>query len=190
MQKAASTTAYFYCLENDPRKNDCISIYRGLLSQLLQHCQDLIPFCYEKLSSHGELNLTSLALAEKLLKLFIEKIPKLFFIIDGLDECDTTQRTLVLTFLTSIVERWDDREPGKLCVLFISQDFPDIRKTLQTATVMDLTPEDNKNDIKAYVLDWSNKIQQKYEIDDKDIDFIKESTLVRSKGTTPCGKRI
>jgi len=66
----------------------------------------------------------------------------------------------------------------------------DIRKTLQTATVMELTPEDNKNDIKAYVNDWSYKIKQKYRIDDRDIEFIKESTLVRSRGTAQCWKMI
>lgn len=175
--------AYFYCQENDPEKNDCISIYRGLLSQLLNRCRELIPYCYEKCLFSGELNLTSLALAEQLLKLFFEKIPKQFIIIDGLDECNPAQRKLVLLFFTSMVDKCDEREPGKLRVLFVSQDFPDIGKALQTADVMKLTPDDNKNDIKAYVYDWSKKIRSKYHLNDEQIEFIQESTLIRSQGS-------
>jgi hypothetical protein len=153
------------------------------LSQLLNHCRELIPYCYEKYLSSGELNLTSPALAERLLKLFLEKIPKQFIIIDGLDECNPAQRKLVLSFFTSMVDRCDEREPGKLRVLFVSQDFHDIGKALQTADVMKLTPEDNENDIKAYVHDWSKRIREKYLLNDEQIEFIQESTLIRSKGS-------
>ncbi|RFU25373.1 hypothetical protein B7463_g10968, partial [Scytalidium lignicola] len=182
LQDTSCTTGYFYCQEDDPEKNDCISIFRGLLSQLLNHCRDLIPYCYEKYLSSGEVNLTSPTLAQQLLKLFFEKIPKQFIIIDGLDECNPVQRKSVLSFFTSIVDRCDEREPGKLRVLFVSQDFPDIGKALQTADAMKLTPEDNKNDIKAYVCGWSKKIREKYGLNDEQIDFIQESTLIRSQG--------
>jgi hypothetical protein len=126
--------------------------------------------------------LTSSALAEQLLKLFFEKIPKHYIIIDGLDECNPAQRKLVLTFFTTIVDRCDEREPGKLRVLFVSQDFPDIGKALQTATIMKLTPEDNKNDIEAYINDWSKKIEKKYSVGIEEVEFIQESTLIRSQG--------
>jgi hypothetical protein len=150
----------------------------------LNHCRELIPYCYEKYLSSGELNLTSPGLAEQLLKLFFEKIPKQFIIIDGLDECKPAQRKLVLSFLTSMVDRCDEREPGKLRVLFVSQDFPDIKKSLQTASVMKLTPEDNKDDIVAYVHDWSKKIREKYYLNDEQVEFIQESTLIRSQGSS------
>jgi hypothetical protein len=82
-----------------------------------------------------------------------------------------------------MVDRCDKGEPGKLRVLFVSQDFPDIRKSLRAADVMKLTPEDNKNDIVAYVYDWSKKIKEKYYLNDKQVKFIQESTLVRSQGS-------
>jgi len=41
-------TAFFYCNEEDPRKNDGISVLRALLSQLLCGCPLLIPFCQER----------------------------------------------------------------------------------------------------------------------------------------------
>jgi hypothetical protein len=83
-----------------------------------------------------------------------------------------------------MVDRCDEREPGKLRVLFVSQDFPDIKKSLQTASVMKLTPEDNKDDIVAYVHDWSKKIREKYYLNDEQVEFIQESTLIRSQGSS------
>jgi hypothetical protein len=184
LQDTSCNTGYFYCKEEDPEKNECISIYRGLLSQLLNHCRELIPYCYEKYLSSGELMLTSTANAEQLLKLFFEKMPKpkQFIIVDGLDECSAAQRKLVLTFFNTIVDLCDEREPGKLRVLFISQDFTDIGKALQTATVFKLTSEDSKKDIKFYVQDWSKRIAQKYPLTIEQVEFIEESTLVRSQG--------
>jgi hypothetical protein len=183
LEDRSSTTAYFYCKESDPEKNDCISIFRGILSQLLNQCRELIPYCYDKFLSSGDLTLTTQSLAEQLLRLFCEKITKQFVIIDGLDECDSAQRKLVLSFFMTMVDRCDEREPGKLRVLFVSQHFPDIEKALQTATVLKLTSEDNKNDIKAYVRDWCGKIQQKYDLEMDKVEYIQESTCIRSKGT-------
>ncbi len=182
LQDTSRATGYFYCQEDNPEKNDCISIFRGLLSQLLNHSRELIPYCYEKYLSSGELHLTSPALAKQLLKLCFEKIPKQFIIIDGLDECNPAQRKLVLSFFTSVVDKCDEREPGKLRVLFASQDFTDIGNALQTGDIMKLTPEDNKNDIKAYVHEWSKKIKEKYYLNDSQIEFIEESTFIRSQG--------
>ena len=185
LNNASDAVSYFYCREDDPEKNDCISIFRGLLSQLLNHCRDIVPFCHEKHLQSGELNLTSLGLAERLLTLVFEMIPKQFIIIDGLDECDIVQRKSVLALFTSIVERLDEREPGKLRILFVSQDFSDIRKALETATVLDLSKEDNKNDIKSYINHWSKMIEQKYHLNTEDTEFIQESTLIRSQGIAP-----
>ncbi|KAE9374277.1 hypothetical protein N431DRAFT_371745 [Stipitochalara longipes BDJ] len=176
------TTSYFYCRLDDPEKNDCISIYRGLLSQLLNRCREIIPYCYDKYLSSGEVNLTSTALAEQLLKLFFEQIPKHFIIVDGLDECNPAQRKLILTFFNAMVDRCDEREPGKLRVLFVSQNFSDISKALPTATVVNLTPEDNKNDIKAYIKDWSKKITRFYELTASQTEHMEETTMIRSQG--------
>jgi hypothetical protein len=127
----------------------------------------------------GELTLTTTLLAEQLLKLFLVRIPKLYIIIDGLDECVPLQRMLVLSFFTTAIHL----DPGKLRVLFVSQNYPDIEKALRTTVVFTLTAEDNENDIKTYVRDWSLKIQQKFSLEMDIVEYIQESTCIRSKGT-------
>ncbi|TVY15598.1 Vegetative incompatibility protein HET-E-1 [Lachnellula arida] len=178
----ACTTTYFYCKENDSEKNDCISVFRALLKQLLGQCMELVPYCYDKISSTGELTLTTTALAEQLLKIFFEKLGRQFIVIDGLDECDLAQRKLLLSFFTKMVDHCDERDPGKLRVLFVSQSSPDIEKALQLATVLRLTAEDNKNDIATYVGHWCTKIQRKYDLESSTVEFIRESTCLRASG--------
>jgi len=163
-------------------KNDCISVSRGLLSQLLNQCRELVPYCYDKFHSSGELILTSPTLAEQLMKLFCEKLPKQYIVIDGLDECDPSQRKLILSFFTAMVDRCDELDPGKLRVAFVSQYFQDIAKALQSAQELKLKPEDNKHDIEVYVRAWCIKIQQKYGLGTDQIKYIQESTCIRSQG--------
>jgi hypothetical protein len=146
----------------------------------LNQCRELVPYCYDKSVSSGELTLTTTSLAMQLLKLFFERIPKSYIIIDGLGECDHMERKLVLSFFMTIVDHLD---PGKLRVLFVSQDYPDIGKALPTAVVFTLTAEDNENDIKTYVRDWSLKIQRKFSLEMDIVEYIQESTCIRSKGT-------
>jgi hypothetical protein len=182
LKDSSAATVYFYCNENDTEKNDCMSIYRGLLSQLLYHCRELVPYCYDKRQISGELTLTTPDLAQKLLTLFCDRIAKQYVIIDGLDECDFAQRKQVLSFFKTVVDHCDALDPGKLRVLYVSQNYSDIAKALQTAPILNLTAEDNKNDINAFVRHWCEKIQQKFEIDIDKVDYIEESTCIRSKG--------
>jgi hypothetical protein len=80
------------------------------------------------------------------------------------------------------VDRCDEREPGKLRVLFVSQVCPDIDKALRTSTVFKMTAEDNRKDITTYVSDWSTKIKNKYALESDIVEDIQESTCIRSQG--------
>jgi hypothetical protein len=176
------STVYFYCKENDPQKNDCLSILRGLLAQQSNHCRDLIPHCYEKIQSSGTIELSTQKLAMQLLELFCDKIPKQCIIIDGLDECDPGERKTLLSFLSKMVDLCDSREPGKLRVLCVSQHYPDIEKALQGYIELKLEAKHNKKDIDIFVTDWCKKIKQKFELEIDQVDFIQESTCKRSDG--------
>lgn len=152
------------------------------MKQLICQCRDLVPFCHDKYSASGELTLTSANLAKQLVELFCQRISQQYIIIDGLDECDITERKLVMLFFSALVDRFEMKEPGKLRVLFVSQDENDIRKGLTTAAWIPLDPTDNAKDIKTFVHKWSVSIQQKFELDDQSINYIEESTCFRAQG--------
>ncbi|PVH69331.1 hypothetical protein DL98DRAFT_625565, partial [Cadophora sp. DSE1049] len=178
----ADSTTYFYCKKNDAEKNTCISIYRGILRQLLTRHRDLVPYCWDEMVSTGETILTTTHLAEGLLKTMFAKTESFRLIIDGLNECDWDQRKLLLAFFTSIVELCDERQPGKLRIIFLSQDYIDIQKAMQIATTLQITEEDNKADIGTYVREWTSLIQQKYDLDPTTALAIEDSTCGRARG--------
>lgn len=142
----------------------------------------MIPFCYDKYQASGELTLVSTSLAKQLLEMFCQKIHKQYIIIDGLDECDESERKLILQFFTSMIDRYDMKEPGRIRVLFISQDMDDIGKALSTAAVIALGPSDNENDIRSFVLTETRKIQLKHDLDNHQVEYIVDSTCRRAKG--------
>lgn len=179
------TTSFFYCKHGDPEKSNYNSILKSILSQLICQCRDLIPFCHDKYLASGELTLTSASLATQLLDLFCQKLRKQYIIIDGLDECDIRERKLVLSFFTSMVERYDAKELGKIRVLFVSQDENDIRNVLSSAAVIALEPSDSESDFGLFVRTSTMKIQQKHGLDKPQVECIVDSTCDRARGTKP-----
>jgi hypothetical protein len=159
-----------------------MGIFKGLLSQLLSQCQELVPYCYDKRITSGDATLNSASLMELLLRLFCEKIPQIFIVIDGLDECAPVERKVVLTLMNNMVEHCDATVPGKLRVLFVSQFYKDIEKALMTASTISLTSDDNKTDIKEFVFAWSDKIQQKHGLDPFQVGEIRQKTCIRADG--------
>lgn len=87
-----------------------------------------------------------------------------------------------MLFFNTLVDRFEMKEPGKLRVLFVSQDENDIRKGLTSAAWIPLDPKDNEKDIKTFVHKWSVSIQRKFELDDQSINDIEESTCFRAQG--------
>ncbi len=134
----------------------------------------------------GEPTLVSTNLAKQLLDLLCQKIHnKQYIVIDGLDECDESERKLVLQFFTSMIDRYDMREPGRIRALFVSQDENDIGKALSTAAVIALVPSDNENDIRSFVLKETKKIQLKHDLDNQQAEYIVDSTCTRAEGIDP-----
>lgn len=147
-------------------------------------CPELLSHCYDKIHPSGQVVLTTSQLTEQLLKLFSEQICKQYIIIDGLDECDPGQRKSLLSILSRIVDECDERDPGKVRLLLVSQDYLDIRRGLPKASVLKLTPEHNKNDIRNYVQQRTRAIELKYNLGSDIVQFIHDTTLARSEGTS------
>ncbi|KAF2096252.1 C2H2 domain-containing protein [Rhizodiscina lignyota] len=186
LKDAKNPTAYYYCKANDPSRNTCLSILKGLLSQLLSQCRVLVPFCSDKRMLSGEVVLSSTSLASQLIKLFCETLPKIFMVVDGLDECEPGQRKLFLSEITSLIARCDEQEPGRLRVLIISQDFKDIERAFSTLVsppgVTSLEARDIKDDIRVFVLDKCSLLQHKFELSQKQTSGICDMTCIGSRG--------
>jgi hypothetical protein len=175
-------TCYFYCKYNDPERDNFTSVLKGLLGQLLGKCERLVPHCHDKYHSSGEPTLSSSGLAKQLLELFCDELPKIFIIIDGLDECHPSERKQTMATLRALVAHCEAYQPGKLRLLILSQYFVDIKNALSPSAVISLSSKDNEGDIKRYTKVWSSKIQQNFDLADDQALYIEDAVLARAQG--------
>lgn len=151
-----SNVYYFYCQEDDLEHRTYFDILKGILHQMIDSNEDVLPLCAEKAESSGNTNLADIEVAQTLVEAFIEYNSRQYIIIDGLDECETVQEMLkTADFFMKQVEKCDNNiKPGQLRVLFISQMIPELAKAErmpQEDACIQLKPADNADDIRAYV---------------------------------------
>jgi hypothetical protein len=177
-------TSYFYCKEGDPRKNSFLAVLKGLLSHMIRQFRSLMPYCIGK--ANGQRELSSTSTAKTLLEVFCGEISNQFVIIDGLDECDVNERTLLLSCLKEIVDHCDARDPGKLRLLIVSQDFGDIEDSLSASesevTILRLTEADNRGEIESFVAQRVEQMAPHFKLDDAEKRYIRENTCLRANG--------
>ncbi|TVY27111.1 Vegetative incompatibility protein HET-E-1 [Lachnellula hyalina] len=174
------STVFFYCKYQDEQRRTFLAIARSVLSQLLNVHDDLLPYLYDQCISSGQVSLVSTQSAVELLRTCLETVPQTYIVIDGIDECEYSERRAILSFFTSLID--NDITPGRLRGLFVSQDENDIRRLLRKASVLRLTEEHNKSDIEAYASRWLSKIELKFEIPDLTLQHIKAAVLGGCEG--------
>jgi len=176
-------TSYFYCRgEENSGLNTAVAILKEILSQLLQHNQDPLPSCVEKKVNSGEQVLTNLDTVRALLELFCNRDMNQFIVIDGLDECKMPEVKPVVKFWQAMVKKCEDYKPGKIRVLFVSQDHGDIRKLMQDAYIYSIPPEQSNADIQRYVDYKFRKLQAEFRLKDEETYEARMQVSSRAEG--------
>ncbi|KAK2606449.1 hypothetical protein QQS21_003142 [Conoideocrella luteorostrata] len=150
-----SKVYFFYCQEDDAESCTYLGILKGILRQMVDDNDDLIPLCVEKRASTGKANLESPEAAESLIDAFLEYNPRQYIIIDGPDQCNSSESIQTAQFFKKQIEKYDNETTrGRLRVLFMSQPMeePAIVSTMpQDGACVQLKPLDNADDIRAFV---------------------------------------
>jgi hypothetical protein len=180
--KITRSTIFFYCKYNDVQRRTFLAIARSLLAQLLSKHDDLLPYLHDRCISSGQVSLVSSQTCTELLKTCLDTVPQTYIIIDGIDECEVSERKNILSFFTSLIA--SDATPGRLRGLFVSQNESDIRNLLRKASILRLTERHNKSDIEAYTTHWLGKIERKFGISDATQKYIKAAVCNGSDGKT------
>lgn len=183
--RAAVDHAFFYCKDSDRDRNSYTQILRALLSQLVSQTRDLVPYYYDEGIQSGEVSLKSKKLSEKLLDFAVQNIRKGFVVIDGIDECPSSERKALLEHLTHLIDRCDVAFPGKVRLMVLSREEPDIKKLLAGSEALKITSCDTLEDINTYVKYQANRLESKFsELDTSDLDYIRKCVLDRTDGKT------
>jgi len=108
-------------------RNSFHSIGRTLLVQLMHQNDGLLPCIYERQVTGYEMTPGTSATLKDLLKVGMGDSRKMYVIIDGLDECEKSERSKVLAWLGSVTTA--DGDPTIKMAAF-STDEPDIKRKL------------------------------------------------------------
>jgi len=162
------TVLFFYCRNGDNQRDNFVAVARGLLSQLLKHNRDLLPYFYEESFTSAEANLTSPAVIRRLLDVAIKSCKSVYIILDGLDECPREERKMIAQWFRDLVEELPPTNPEAVRYLFISQDDGAARKDFGGLALLTVTTNDNKVDIEEYSSVWAGKVRTKFELSEQE----------------------
>lgn len=192
-----SKTYYFYCQEDDPEHRTRLGILKGILHQMVDMNDDIIPFCADKARSAEGTNLASAEIAQNLIETFLEYNPRQYIVLDGLDECETTEEIRqTVAFFMQQATKCDSIKQGKMRVLFMSQPLPDLVKDVmpQDDACVELKPIDNAYDIRAYVKERIPEFSSKsatisgFNLSEVDMGQMESIICRRSEGQAPPSK--
>ena len=114
----------------------------------------ILPLCHQEKTNTGGTNLVEAAVAQKLIKTFIEYNPRQYIVIDGLDECESAEIYQTARFFKELVSVYDTQvQLGHLRVMFLGRETSDARKYIPDDECLSvpLKPEDNHDDIRDFV---------------------------------------
>ncbi|KAF4443951.1 Early growth response 1-B [Fusarium acutatum] len=145
---------YFYCQEDDIEHRNHLDILKGILLQMVEAEDYIVPYCYQEKATSGGPILIDAKLAQKLIKTFIEFSARHYIVIDGVDECHGADIQQTAKFFKDLVSTYDTQiRLGHLRVLFIGRETSDTKKHIPGDDCFSilLRPEDNQDDIRAFV---------------------------------------
>ncbi|KAL6886288.1 hypothetical protein HDV57DRAFT_383350 [Trichoderma longibrachiatum] len=182
---------YFYCQEEDSEHRTYLDILRGILHQMVESDEELLPLCVDKAESSGNPSLADTETAQFLIEAFIEYNSRQYVIIDGIDECETGEARKAASFFMDQVKKCENEiKQGRLRLLFMSQPSPDLARAKimpgEDACVQ-LKGTDNAEDIRSYVkkriLDFSaaGATRSGFNLSESDKDQIESSICRRSE---------
>jgi len=151
-----SKTYYFYFQEEDPEHRTYLDILKGILHQMVDCDEDLLPLCVEKAASSGSTVLANPEIAQSLIETFFEYNSRQYIIIDGLDECEARDEICQTArfFIEQITKCDREIKQGRLRVLFMSQPMlwlAEDKIMPEDDACVELKSTDNADDIRAYV---------------------------------------
>jgi hypothetical protein len=188
-----SKICYFYCQEDDIEHKTYLDILKGILLQMVEADDYILPLCHQEKNTSGGANLLDASIAKKLIKTFIEYSPRQYIVIDGLDECNGTEIHQTAEFFKKLVSTYDTQlRLGHLRVMFIGKETSDTRKYISGDDCVNipLKPEDNHDDIRAFVQKRlpefsSSEYRQGFSLSDAEKSDIEMLVCDQSKGTDP-----
>ena len=176
----ALDVVYFYCKESDPSRRSFNDIARSLIGQLLALNPVCLDYLYERTLKSGERVPTSNHLCKDILKSLTANHEKLFIGIDGLDECEESERRHILDLLHGILKSSGTKRNVR--IFLTSRKEKDIGQSISSAIRLEIKPHHLERDIKHYVQARVSELSKKFSLSMVEKERISEIVAKRSDG--------
>ena len=176
----SSDVVYFYCKESDPSRRSFNEIARSLIGQLLALNPVCLNYLYERTLKSGERIPTSNHLCKDILKSLTANHEKLFIGIDGLDECEESERRHVLDLIHGILNTSGTRRNVR--IFLTSRKEKDIGTSIGSAIRLEIKPHHLERDITYYVQVRISELSKKFNLSTVEKERISEIVAKRSDG--------
>jgi len=172
-----SKVAFVYCKDENPNRNNFLSIARNLLYQLSHNNDRLVEYIDAIMSKEGQMKLQKMDLVQELLRVIIRCYNSVFIVIDGFNECYMQDKKTIFQWVQSIISssgpmpqggkqsssgQGEDGEPALVRCLIVGQEDGDTSRLLRGYPVLKILPGDNTADIITYCEAWESKIRTKF----------------------------
>ncbi|KAF5549979.1 zinc finger C2H2-type integrase DNA-binding protein [Fusarium napiforme] len=176
---------FFYCKQSLPEHNTFLALARSFILQLLDQDKSLLLYLHGKHCDSNEAVLSSIPLAQEMLKFLLSSCKSAYIIVDGLDECEREERKVITQWFCHLVESLPENAPDRLRCLFVSQDDRIGTKDLQGLAKINIEPQDNKQDILVYSRVQANELRRKFDFSEEESGRIAIAVTESVKGMKP-----
>ncbi|MCJ1382347.1 hypothetical protein MMC17_005460 [Xylographa soralifera] len=172
--------AFFYCKYGDSARDKYENVAKSLIAQLLQDNQNCLDYLYDKALSSNHTHAETIEEYQEMIHAMIQCYKNIYIGIDGLDECEPTERKAILNLLHSFFEPSNSECQVKLFVS--SRAEKDIEHSLRSAVRLELAAHYLENDIQVYVQERAKSMNEKFAFDNNFLQHIITTVVSQSAG--------
>ena len=151
---------YFYCKCSDHRRRTFEAVARTLIVQILDLNSECLDYLYEKMIISSERHPNSPQLLQEILEELCANHDLLFVCIDGLDECDENERSLVMSLIGRITKVSKADQSVRFFVTGRREN--DMEKSLSSAIRLKIKTHHVEKDILFYIKTQTAKLRERF----------------------------
>ena len=154
---------YFYCKNDQSGKNRFTEILNGVVAQHVQQDPVFAACLFDICASKTQVGV--FGILERFAETAFESQANFFIVIDGLDECQTSEAERIILWLISHhkVSKHANRDCSRF--LFVGQRTDVFLRMLASAVNISLDVSERRADVQRYIIEMAGKIKTEFEID-------------------------
>lgn len=176
----SATVIFFYCKYNNVLRNSYQEIAKSLIAQLLYNNDDCLRYLYDMAVTSRERHPSTTSVLGELLGTMALLHRDLCIGIDGIDECEPSERRMVLSLVHDLLKLSDADLDLKIFLASCAEK--DIEDSLRLSTRLALEPDHLDKDIQSYVKIRSIELGKNFSFSEERVHEVAVKVADRPKG--------